>query len=282
MIISLPVFGEYHRNLFLETTLPRLLPCVGSIEDVRWLIHSDSEDMVTRLRANNTIRKVEYRPCFGGYEAFRAAHQEAFAEAVDGETVFFLCADMVLSSNAFTYAIDRIASGDLAVVIAGPRTLAPEPPKIGSGPDELLTFAMRYPHPITRDCFFPWGQSSAPTYVYFTRDGRSITLRAMHLHPFAVVKRPVQFKGTVDSDLLNDYPRDRIHIVQNREIACVELSPPGKRVGTSGNLTIEAIASCYKDRCSDLHKWYFDHPIRIAGEGECGDTEIVAAVQRTA
>lgn len=282
MIISVPAFGERYRTLFLETTLPRFLASAREIK-ARWIIHTDSPRMVEALQASNTLRDAEYWPIAecGGYGAFIQAHRDAFVEADDGEVVFFLCADMVVSVNAFRYALDRIAGGDLAVVTACHRVLDNEPPRTGMDAGELTDFAMNRPHPVTRECFFPWGYSALPVNVYFTRDGHSIVMRAMHLHPFAVVKRDTEFYGTIDNDLLNDYPRDRIHIVQNREIAAVDLTPRDRNHGHAGRLTAESISECYRQRCSPLHKWYFDHPIRISGAGDCGDETVVQAIKRS-
>jgi hypothetical protein len=280
--IAVPVFGDSYWQQFCNVSLPRMLAALEGHE-VRWLIHTDRPNEVAKLQQNATIRNLEIRKIASrDYDGFIKAHRDAYAKAADGDVIVFLCADLIPSRNLFDFALQKVREGYLAVSIASTRTNPAVPPRIGASAAELLDFAYENQHPITRESFYGWGRTTHSTNVYFTRDGVSVVLRALHLHPVVVVKQgDVDFNGTIDADLLAGYPREKIHVVQNGEAALIEISPPTKTLGVGRRpFGVRDIFGIYAEKSNDLHRWYFEKPIRIAGTDDCGDAFVASQVRK--
>lgn len=275
--IAIPVYGREHSDKFHDITLPRLVKCLEGFarfdRRVQWVIHTDRPADVNVWIPGAICVEVKGD---GDYMTFVEAHKQAWANAKIGDAVCFLCADIVPSKNAFVFADWALGTGKKAVVAAGIRTCAPEPPPIGAEAGDLLEFSMKYPHKITKDQFFPEGGSENPTNVFFHKDG-SVVLRAFHLHPFAVVKQDSTFRGTVDNDLLQAFDIDDIYVVGDREMALVEMSPESKYMRCCERpFKADDIRHCMDFKGLPIHKKLIEHRIRILGDADCGDAEILA------
>lgn len=276
-IIGVPVFGDYHAKQFSEVTLPRLKACLAGFaspkQPVLWIIHTDRADEVNEWIPGAVTIKL--KPPMD-YQRFVEGHKEVWEIAEDGDSVCFLCADIVPSKTAFFFADKAINEGAKAVVAAGIRTFAPEPPPIGANAEELLEFSMKYPHKIVSDTFYGTGGSENPTNVYF-RKGDSVVLRGFHLHPFVAVKRSTSFKGTVDDDLMEGFNEGEIYIIKNRELALVEMSPESKAQPCGCKpFNIDDMKKVFEQKAKGAHKYFLKHQIRILGSEDCGDREAFA------
>jgi hypothetical protein len=276
--IAVPVFGREYAEKFFDITLPRVAECLEGFANINrrvsWVIHTDRiADVNKRIPGATCIKALEPLD----YPSFVEGHKEVWEKTPVGEPIVFLCADLVPSKTAFFFAAEALERGKQVVMCAGIRTYAPEPPRIGADTEELLQFSMRYPHKIVSDTFYGPGCSENPTNVYF-RDGDSVVLRGFHLHPFVVVKRDTGLVGTVDDDLMEGFDEDEIHVVTNREMALVEMSPLTKSQPEMDRpFTINFMKKVYEQKARGAHKHFLKHQIRILGAGDCGDREAFAA-----
>lgn len=285
-IVSVPVWGAPYVRIFEGASAPALLAAVSRLGGtrVKFIIHTSAAEEA-RVRAALPGQDVEVR--FVGdnptYVALQNAHADALASADLGDYVVLLNADLVVSGNLLMRCAYQFSAGVQAVVMLGIRTvIGPEWPPAGAPSRDLLQWAWGHRHVIIRDLEWPDGRSMVPTYLFFGI-GESVVARGFHLHPVAVVKRgDISFKSTIDGDLLDAFPRDRIHVVTDPDdCAMCEISQPERRfpVRDMGGMTSVRVAASMEARASPTHCWLFTHRIGVVGPVcDCGDEAVAREV----
>lgn len=280
-LITTPVYGQYNWELFTQKTLPRIQNCLEGFANehrrVRWIIHTDRTEEAASMGIFDKIVPVSSE---ANFMTFVNAHKEVWNGAAEGTRVCFLSADIIPSKESFFFADKMIEDHrHRAVVTGGIRTTAPEPPPIGADARTLLEFAMKWPNSIISDTFYGTGHSMYPTNAYFfNADRTSCVQRGFHLHPFAVVKQASTFNGTVDDDLLEGFDEQYICVVCDRQMALVEQSTEFKTMPRLDRpFTMDDFNACADHRARGTHKKFVRYQIRILGEEQCGDKEILAS-----
>lgn len=284
-LISVPVWGASYVRTFVDCAAPALLAAVRRLgAPVKFMIHTSSPDQVRA--ALGYWPEVEFRPVGNKptYVALQESHAEAVAAAAPGDRVVLLNADLVVSGNLLTRCAEHFAVGDLAVVLLGIRTqedFRARPPS-GAEPRELMAWAWAHRHQIIRDLEFPRGRSMLPTNLFFPV-GDSVVARCFHMHPAAIVKQEsTSFRSTIDGDLLDCYPRERVRVVTDPDdCAMCEISPPARRfpVRDSGGMRADQVAASMMTRASPTHRWLATHRIGVVGPNvDCGDEAFLREV----
>lgn len=278
-LISVPVWGEHYLRVFERCAAPALRAAVAhfaaerisvsKLPEIRFIVHTNAED---RVRAALEGCEVEVRPISNKptYVALQESHADAARSAEPGDVVVFLNADLVVSGNLLSQIAAHIRAGKTAVVLLGIRTTqGAEPPPPGVAPRALLEWAWFHRHQIIRDLELPTGSSMLPTNLFWSR-GESTIARGFHLHPAAIVKPPaLNFRSTIDGDLLDSYSRDAIHVVTDPDdCALCEVSPPNRRFPVGRPLSVDSVARSMVTRASPLHRWLFEHRIVVRGTGD--------------
>ena len=270
-LIALPCWGDAYRSRFAAMCWPSWQAALEPIRNrCRILLHTD-EPAFARLFDGYL---VDVRPRPGDarhyqHGAFADAHREALREAGFGEIVAIQNADHILSRECFVAAEQRFALGKKLIMCAGTRTVGPlfgNPPPVMAAA-ELLQWAWHYAHTITQQSTWPRGLSAVPSVLYFS-DGRNVILRAWHLHPFAVFKdRRLDFAGTVDRDLPDNFRPDEIHVVTDpNELAQAEISPPTRHFALRPDAMTEGYLYWWGCKhASPMHWHFFDRRIVLVG-----------------
>ena len=273
-VVSVPVWGDHHTQVFLDMALPALLAAMKKARGlIRVILHTDRPDAFT-LKFPNFV-DLEFRTIFRKptYVTLQESHGDTINAADPGDYVILLNADLVVSGNLFTQCYKHLKAGNRAVALLGIRTDPGEAtPPVDAAPAALLKWAWARRHRIIKDLEWDGGQSMLPTNLFFV-DGASVVARGFHLHPIAIVKHEgIEFVSTIDGDLLECFPRESIHVVTSTtDIAMLEVSPSDKRFPIRGvYLTESNVAASMRIRASELHRWLFTH--RIIVKGKCTDT----------
>lgn len=275
-LICTPVWGERCESAFLGVTLPCLRAAIaeGVSGRVRFAIHTTSPD---RLSDALSGFEVEFHPVpehpLGSHHMAGVANRLALARARPNECVAFVNADMACSIELFKAAEARFSAGKRMIVMAASRTIG-EAPDVGMKSRDLLAWTMTNAHPSIRECFWKTGRSNCPWAIYFKR-GPTVTLHGFHLHPFAVVNdRDMTFGASIDKDLFECFTRDEIHIVTDAdECAFAEMSPPDRvfpLLKDEKRIRVKSIVKWAKSHATPVHRWLFQHPIAIIGDGRNG------------
>jgi hypothetical protein len=193
---------------------------------------------------------------------------------------------MACSVELFKSAEARFAEGKRMIVMAASRTIGGQP-QPGMKSRDLLRWTMEHKHPSIQQCFWGTGRTTMPWAVYFQK-GDDIVLHGFHLHPFAVFNdRELGFHGySIDRDLAEIYKKHEIHLITDPdEGAFAEMSPPERIFGlTIDHISIASIAKWAdkkKRTTSAMHRWFFERPITIQGNGgDIGDVAICAEILR--
>lgn len=288
LTVSIPMWGDSYVQTFKRVAAPALLRAVAPLvasTPVRFLVHTDQPDRVRAALAPYPA-EVRHVPNKSTYVALQESHADAVRRAVPGDPVALLNADLVVSENFFARGLAHLAAGKDAVVLLGIRTAAgPEAPPAGAAPRALLAWAWEHRHQIIRDLEWPHGGSMIPTNLFFAGADGAVVARGFHLHPAVIRRRPeTQFSSTIDGDLLDCYPRDRIHVVVDPDdCAMLEVSPPERRFPVRGaHFTARQVAMSMQTRASPMHCWLFKHRIIVRGRGEdvSDDRSVVREVLR--
>lgn len=292
-VISVPVWGEQYTRVFAEAAFPALRAAIRRLGlPVRLVVHTRQRDIaglsvLGRLASEQPPALVEFRdiPDKPTYAALQAGHADAVRSAAPGDRVVLLNADIVVSGNLLVRCAEHFAAGRQAVVLMGIRTTAgSERPPAGAPPRALLEWAWEHRHQIIRDLEVRGGQSGLPTNLFWTSPASSsVVARGFHLHPVAVVKHAdVNFKSTIDGDLLDYFPRAAVHVVTSPDdCAMCEVSPPDKRFPLVPRpLTPGAVVASMMSRASATHRWLFEHRILVRGSADevTEDVPFAAAV----
>ena len=281
--ISVPVWGAPYVRIFEGAAAPALLAAVARLgkAEVKFIIHTSMGEEA-RVRAALPGQEVEVRYIGDSptYVALQNAHADAISSTAVGDYVVLLNADLVVSDNLLMRCAYQFGVGKQAMVLLGIRTvIGPEWPPAGAMPRTLLAWAWAHRHQIIRDLEWPTGGSLVPTNLFFSSGG-SVVARGFHLHPAAIVKRgDINFRSTIDGDLLDAFPRDSIHVVVDPDdCAMCEISQSERRfpVRDQGGMNAAKIAGSMEARASALHCWLFTHQICVVGEArDCGDHDAV-------
>lgn len=276
-LISVPVWGDSYFATFVRAAAPALTAAANTLLDragvdlprLKFVVHTDQPaDVVRELLQpyEVDVRLVERKPT---YVTLQESHADAVASAAPGDRVVLLNADIAISGNLLSRCAEHFDAGMQAVVLLGIRTAAgPEAPPAGADPRVLLEWAWEHRHQIIRDLEWPHGGSMLPTNLFFTT-GENTVARGFHLHPAAIVRQEAtSFRSTIDGDLLDCFPRDRIHVVVDPDdCSMCEVSPPDRRFPVrTGPLTPSRVAASMRTRASDTHRWLFTHRIVVRGQ----------------
>jgi hypothetical protein len=264
-LISIPCWGDAWVRRFLETGLPSIDAALEGFEaQVRFVVHTNSQLLRLAMSGREFIRR-DAKVQGNRYKTLTECHREAIAMGQPGERICFLNADHIVSVKAFRSAERRLREGFRAVACGCVRARADDPP-IGAEGRDLLAWAWKNSHPLVLNCIYGTGRSQCPSFVYF-ENRENVTLRAFHMHPFAVMKdRPLRFAGeTIDQDLLYNYRRPEIHVVTDPdEVALAEITGM-EHEHPSGSLLSAKLLAAFGRGATPLHRWFFTHSIRIRG-----------------
>jgi hypothetical protein len=293
---SVAVWGDWHRRLFLEGSLPSLLrpgnlPALAD-EGIRYVIHTDDPGLLAGLKMAELrqLADVEIRPVQEDgdeWERSAAANREVLAEA-DGNPVLFLNADMFLSEGALVKARRRLDAGARLVAVCGLRADQDAPMPTSTKPRDLIAWFLDHMHPtMIRSVWGNPERTAAPSITFFPAECGLIA-RAFHLHPLIVrAPRGTQFHGTIDDDLVARMdPKEVRVITDSDEIAVAEISPRTRTLGEiPGALTPEALHTFAQVRANAMHWRFFDHRIVLRDcdrSTRADDAPVVAEVFRLA
>lgn len=287
--ISVPVWGPDYFLTFERVLAPSILAATEPFRQkeipYRFILHTDQpSDRVTRALPGHA---VEMRPVprKSTYVTLQESHADAVASAAVGDKVVLLNADLAVSGNLMTRCSELFEEDYQAVVLLGIRTAAGrEPPPTGLAPRDLLIWAWDNRHQIIRDLEWPAGGSLIPTNLFFTSEENTVA-RGFHLHPVAIVKQvDTKFHSTIDGDLLDCFPRDKVHVVTDPDdCAMCEVSPPERRFPVrQGGLSPARVAASMRTRATATHRWLFEFRIVVRGDGEkvIDDVAVVTDIMR--
>ena len=245
-IISVPVNGKFYIKRFLSGPFQSMLRALEQI-DTPWqfLIHTNQPELLTEV-SRRTDSRVTFLPYPEGdsYVAFGKSHHEAINSTGFRDAICLLCADITVSIECFKACEARFKQGFKAIYCAGTRTNPPFPP-IGAKSRELLEYGVNHMHQINRDTIWGKAKSKVPSMLQFGNKD-NLTMRAFHLHPFAIIKDRdfPSFGVTIDAGLAAWFWEEEIHIVADPdEMSVLETSPKTKYFGRfRQHLTVDFIA----------------------------------------
>lgn len=283
--ISVPVWGSKYHDVFEQCAAPALVHAALRLReqspeevDVRFVIHTDQPARVDQSALAG--QPIIFRPVPNKttYVTLQESHADALGLAAPGDRVVLLNADIVPSGNLLSRVDEHFRSGFEAVVLLGIRTArGPELPPVGEAPRRLLDWAWGHRHQIIRDLEWSSGTSMLPTNLFFA-EGGAIVARGFHLHPAAVIKRDgLRMISTIDGDLLDNYEREKIHVVVDPDdCAILEVSPPERRfpVQPGRRLSPASVAASMISRASATHRWLFTHRICVAGDARATQVDV--------
>ena len=110
------------------------------------------------------------------YTTFAQGHRHAVETARLQERIALLCADMLVSVEAFAASERRFRDGYRAIVAASSRSLAGLGRIAPMASRELLQWTMTHRHPIIESCFWGTGHCHLPWGVYF-KNGKNIVVQ---------------------------------------------------------------------------------------------------------
>lgn len=273
LVISIPAWGSDYVALAVKFTIPAVLASLArsSFTDVTFRIDTDQPGAFLAALVNH---RVEFVPIPSATAArdhnwvvFKAAHRNAIAETPEGAICVLLNSDIVVSLETFPFLETAFDQGAKAVVSVGIRTLIDgNSPPIGVGADELNRWIWSHRHPITDEAIWQNGRSQHPTILFFEVDG-AVTMHCFHLTPMFILKdRALNFKGTIDDDLLASYTDDEVLFAKNGEMAFAELSPRVKQHPFGRPLSVAGVVAFGKPKFSSAHKRNFSQRFKVVGD----------------
>lgn len=272
--ITVPAWGAHYVELATRFTVPAIVAALEATEfdlACRFHVFTDRRAAFEPLLAAEDVHWHPV-PADPGHPGLTMTHRETLRQAAPGAIVALLNADIVVSREAFRVA-HKLLSGTRLKVLAstGVRSvLAQEPPPIGGAAAAVFDWAWRHRHPFMEESVWGRGRTAWPTTLFFESD-EAVVARCFHLHPFFVVKdRALDFKGTVDDDLVARFRPDEIRVLGEREIGFAEISPLSRKFPNAGPLT-EAHVIQFGRNFIAAHVRNFTHPIRICGDGPVDD-----------
>jgi hypothetical protein len=254
VIISVPVWGDFHRSMFRNLSYPSYRDQMRPGD--RLIVHGEPVDGID----------AEYLPVptgKGHYERAATAHKQAIRIAC-GEPIVFVPPDNILSANALDAIRVRLDEGNQLVAACSIRVSEGAPWPRAFDPRSLIKWALQHPHEITRRSV--WGNpvtSTCPSINLFRTDWGAVA-RCFHLHPLAMRTTNTNFTGTIDGSLMAAFPVAKVHVVTDSdELAVVEVSPDDKAVGEPRHrpITLDDLAQFRRHKVSPMHEFFFEHRI---------------------
>jgi hypothetical protein len=289
--IVIPAWGERCVGCFLDVGLPAIKAALDhSGSKARFLVYTDQPQPLDAALAS--FQRTLRSPPSGvnQHRVLGRCHLHAVRSVKAGTVLAFINADNVPSIEAFAACERRIAEGKKLIMCAGTRTWAQARPPLNARSRDLLQWAWTNRHPWITDCIWGSGRSAQPATIHFERNG-SVVTHGFHLHPFAVVidGRKMDFAGaTVDDDLPMRFAPHEIHVVTDAdEMALAEMSPQHipRLFNREGPISVESVQAWAHEqwpsgrpRVNAMHKFFFQHAIRIVGKDDAGDAEPCAAI----
>jgi hypothetical protein len=252
VIISVPVWGDWHRHLFETFSYPSYRDQLTG--DDFLLIHGGPFAGIPAVYLGKPDADSDYGSAAKAHrQALRLAH---------GETVVFIQPDCAVSEGALDAIRRAVDSGNRLVACCSLRARQDAPPPARFDSRSLIDWVLTHPHEITKKS--TWGH---PT----SNKNLSITLfptiwgavaRCFHLHPIAMRTTDTDFRGTIDDGLVSSFHPDEVHVVTDSDgLALVEISPDSKSLGTNdGPVSIYRLHAFYR-RSHEMHRWFFEHRI---------------------
>ncbi len=261
LYISIPAWGTNYIDTAMRYTVPAIfasLQAAAITDPVNFIIHTDDEARFTKALAGHNVifrpRITVYNKREGHWPILKAAHRDAVVITPVGSILCLLNADIVVSRETFAFARDTFAANAATkaiVAYVGIRTvLDPDnPPPIGVSASELSDWIWQHKHTIIKELIWGSGRSALPTLLLFEHaDGTS--MHNVHLTPMFLRKdsRVVNFRGTIDDDLLELYTDKECFFVCDGQIAGAELSPTTKVHPVGRNLSIAGMIEYWQRR----------------------------------
>jgi hypothetical protein len=288
LYIEIPAWGDYCVGVACRFTVPALLASLAEspFADVTFLVHTDQRDAFKAAIGDRA--KIRFMPLMamsplpasiGGkpprlpddwWVAFKRAHKDALAATPRGAIVTLLNADVIPSRECFSIVAERFAAGAKAVVSVGIRTQIEDNdgPPVGASADELFQWIWGHRHHITEECIWGSGRSQHPTILFFPDDAGGVSMHCFHQTPMFVRKeRELKFSGTIDDDLLAQFPAHQVAYLSAGEVAFAEISPNWKTHPFGQPLTVQSVLGFWKRRrMTALYQRNFAQRFRILGQ----------------
>lgn len=277
LFIGCPAWGKYYVDLACRFTIPAVLASLkeSNYRDVTFLIHTDSPGFRPQSEADFSkaigdypirflpLLPMERRPSSkmerlpdNYWFAFKQAHKDIISETPNGGICVLLNSDVVVSRECFSYVERELSRGKKVIASVGIRTQIednPGPP-IGASADELFKWIWAHRHHITVECCWKGGRSEHPSILYFEDEDGNVAFHGFHLTPMFIKKdRVLQFKGTIDDDLLSKYRDDEVRYIANGEVAFAELSPNWKTHPFGRPLAVQDVLAFWSRRMFRPH-----------------------------
>jgi hypothetical protein len=221
VIISVPVWGDWHSHLFRMVSYPSYQHQLGP--DDRLIIHGTRFPDI----------EAEYHPLdvkTDDHAKSALGHRDAITRA-NGGPVVFIPPDCAVSAGALDAIRRRLGEGKRFIALCSIRANrnAPRPP--GFDPRSLIDWALKHPHEITKRS--TWGNKDSLSQLsinLFPTECGAVA-RCYHLHPILIQTENANFSGTIDDELPNRFSPEEIHIVTDSdEMAMVELTPDSRQL----------------------------------------------------
>jgi hypothetical protein len=298
LAFSLPVWGQHHLNLFLETALPSLLspgnlPSLSNRQASRFCLYTRPEDEALLRNAPSVryltqLMPVEIQLIEGQttdpYYTMSMCHMRTMRMADDADMpTVFLGADAVASDGSVARLEQLASSGVSVVYISGVRTKKDEIQRclarhrssdgiaITIDPRTLVRYMLDHLHESSKLHF--WREypdcGLVPANLYWRVSSEGLLLRCFHLHPLMVrpQRKCVKLHGSIDHDLVPaacpDASRDYV-VLDSDELHFIELSGPGYVLPhrhTKGSAV--DVAAWAEMRANRRHRRLFDAEIRL-------------------
>lgn len=292
LFISIPAFGKAYVDLAVRYTIPGVLASLRECEGEpppTFIVHTDDR---AKFQAALPGQKIEFMPLAppvgrdGPWHTFKQAHRDAIAKTPQGAILALLNSDIVISRETFAFVDQTFANNpDKKVIVSvGIRTLIDgNTPPIGVSAAELNRWIWTHRHPITDECIWQGGRSHHPTILFFEQ-GSEVSMHCFHLTPMFIVKdaRVMQFKGTIDDDLLERYQEDEICFARDGEMAFAELSPKWKTHPFGKPLSVDAVINFGERRFRPSHVRNFRQRYAVIGRPAANHPVVDQILERIA
>jgi hypothetical protein len=273
LVIGIPAWTPPYVDLAVKYTIPATLASLAEspFRDVTLLMHTD--DAFRMREAVGDAAKVDIRrvPPSNGrdshWHSFKQAHKDAIEATPKRGFVALLNSDIVVSRETFSEVAKSFANEKIKTIVSvGIRTAIDHAaPPIGVSADELFKWIWANPHHITQECTWGSGRTQHPTILFFEHED-GVSMHCFHLTPMFLRKdRNLNFKGTIDDDLLGNYRDEEIHFMRDGAAAFAELSPDWKKHPFGDPLTVDRVLNFGSRRFSKAHVRNFAQRMRVLG-----------------
>lgn len=278
----MPVWGERYERVFVRYTLPALLMAAKQLGgDITLLLYADKPELAAEWAQFFPVKHYAVPGPDRAFMSLSQAHRHALSAPESYNRVVLLTSDMVVSANALAFCNRQMDLGKRCICVAAMRVTETDERPPWEDSRRLLEWGWRFRHPMTEQSTWPHGVSYDIARMYFANAEHVVT-RVCLPHPLAVTpmgpRRPLQFRPTIDVNLVNNFSLGDIYMVTSPEEAgVIELSPMDKEF-----LTTETMETRFQTQGPSLpsftklrsmhQRHFFSHRIVISGgEGDVGD-----------